>query len=181
MVLYGVVQVGNLKKAYVRLSHVLAGSLPQPKEGRAHELTVGQQLGPFYAVQEIAADRLVLAAPGVTYTATFGKKTDRPAPLPVAPPSQAAVELARPTPTFVPDPSTQPAVGSAPAMPAGSPPGAPAAGTAVVGTTPPPTAAPAPAPPQVSGRTLLEAIEAARAAQQAGLMPASPPNPFAGK
>lgn len=178
--LYGVVNIGSVKRALFKLSPVLAGI------GKRQFVTLaeGQSVG-SYQIAEIKADQVVLAAGEARYPLRFGSKTDRSvAGVPLSPPTQSAMELPPAMPTMVPDfkpvvPAAPPVMASAPSV-APAPPtaaGQPAEGQA------PKQAEAAPQPQQqaaapVQGATLLEAIEAARRAQAAGNY-TPPPNPFA--
>lgn len=193
----GVMAFGSYKKAILKLGPGFKFA-PQPKAKAPPRpfviLAVGESLGP-YTLVEIAEKKVVFDASGTQYSVTFTpKKFDRPPPSAVTPMAQAPVILAAPTPTIVA--GIEPLVSAA--APAGSP-SAPAANAAAQGqvaappagagmasaVAAPPAAVPAAAPeqatanpaPVVQGRTLLEAIEAARAAQAAGqLTPTA--NPF---
>lgn len=181
----GVMAFGSYKKAILKLGPGFKFA-PQPKAKAPPRpfviLAVGESLGP-YTLVEIAEKKVVFDASGTQYSVTFTpKKLDRPPPSAVTPMSQFPVVLAAPTPTIVA--GVEPLVSAAaPANPAAQgqaavpPPDAgvapaPAAGTGAA----PAAAAPAAAQdqaaanpaPVVQGRTLLEAIEAARAAQAAG-------------
>lgn len=200
--LLGVMAFGSFKKAVFKLGPGFKFA-PQPKNKAAPRpfviLAVGESLGP-YTLVEVAEKKAVFDAAGTQYTVNFTpKKADRPPPSIVTPMAQAPVVLAAPTPTIVqgiePIASAVPAAtpqadaaapaGGAAAMPAAAP-AAPAGSAAAA--APAPAAAPAATPaggesanpaPIVQGRTLLEAIEAARAAQAAGLISAPAANPFA--
>ena len=175
--LYGVVNVGSVKRAVFKLSPLLAG----PGKRQFITLSEGQSVG-SYQVAEIRPDQVILAAGEARYPMRFASKPDRsPAGVPVSAPTQAAMELPAAMPTIVPGISvapqpviaapapaaatTQPAAGAAQEAAAGQ------AGAKAADSTP---AQPAAAP--IQGATLLEAIEAARRAQQP-----SYPNPFAAR
>lgn len=195
----GVMAFGDFKKAILKLGPGFKFA-PQPKGKAAPRpfviLAVGESLGP-YTLLEIGEKKVVFDASGTQYSLTFTpKKTDRPPPSAVSAMAQAPVILAAPTPTIVA--GVEPLVSSA--APSGTPSAtsadgaaqgqaaAPPPGTGMAsGVSAPPAApaAPAAAPagdgtnpaPVIQGRTLLEAIEAARAAQATGqLTPVA--NPF---
>ncbi|MBS4095589.1 MAG: hypothetical protein KGZ83_01985 [Sulfuricella sp.] len=197
--LLGVMGFGSFKKVILKLGPGFKFA-PQPKNKAAPRpfviLAVGESLGP-YTLAEIGEKKVIFDAGGTQYPLTFTpKKTDRPPPSAVTPMAQAPVILAAPTPTIVQ--GIEPlASATAPAAPAGAAPmdvaaqgQAPAAGTGMASATPAPAAAAPTAAtdqnaaaagqaPVIQGRTLLEAIQAARTAQAAGQITTPAANPFA--
>lgn len=175
--LYGIVNVGSVKRAVFKLSPLLAG----PGKRQFVSLAVGQSVG-AYQIADVLPDQVILAAGETRYPIRFSAKPDRsPAGVPLSAPAQSAMELPPAVPTIVPGVSTGgPAVALAPPSqpvpnspppPAASPAGQPASTPAEGAPTQPSTPAPV-----VQGASLLEAIEAAR---RAGGPPA--PNPFAAR
>lgn len=177
--LYGIVSIGTVKRAVFKVSPSLAGA----SKRQFVTLSEGQSLG-SYQIAEIKSDQVILAAGEARYPMHFAVKTDRsPAGIPLAPAAQSAMVLPAATPTLVP--------GFTPVVPAA----APSATAGVVETVgvaqqaaanaPSPEAktadapqAPQPAGAPIQGTTLLDAIQAARRAQQQGNY-TPPPNPFA--
>lgn len=179
--LYGVINIGSVKRALFKLSPTLAGF----GKRQYVNLTEGQSVG-SYQVAEIKSDQVVLSAGEARYPMRFGSKPDRsPAGVPISAPMQSAMELPAAMPTMVPGftpvvPAAPPIMASAPAVAAT--PGAPNAPGQPGDAQQPKSAADNPSQQQaaapISGGTLLEAIEAARRAQAAGNY-TPPPNPFA--
>ena len=175
--LYGVINVGTVKRALFKLSPMLAGIGKKPFVSLAEGQSVGS-----YQVAEIQRDQVILSAGEARYPMRFMTKTDRSvAGIPISAPTQSAMELPPAMPTIVPSisPVPQPVVASAPSaaaappQPSATPPveGQQAQAKTADAAQPAPQAA---AP--IQGATLLEAIEAARRAQAAGQP--SYPNPF---
>jgi len=176
--LYGVINVGTVKRALFKLSPTLAGIGKKPFVTLAEGQSVGS-----YQIAEIKDDQVVLAAGEARYPLRFGTKTDRSvAGIPVSAPTQSAMELPPAIPTIVPSISPVPQPVLASALPAASVPSQPGTTQPTEGQPPQAKTAdaaqptPQPAAP-IQGATLLEAIEAARRAQAAG-QPTFP-NPFA--
>ncbi len=178
--LYGIVNIGTVKRAVFKVAPLLAGV------GKRQFLTLseGQSIG-SYQVAEIKADQVVLAAGDARYPLRFATKADRsPAGVPASAPTQAPMELPPAMPTMVPGftpvvPAQQPVVASAPSAAAvpPQPSATPPAEGQQAQTKTADAAQPAPqAAAPIQGATLLEAIEAARRAQAAGQP--SYPNPF---
>jgi hypothetical protein len=184
LLLYGVINVGSFRKAVLKPGPSLKAYVPDTGNKRPFvTLAEGEALGP-YTLAEIGQNSVVFEAGGARYTLTFGEKGDRPAAAPAAPVIQGPVVLAPEVPNVIP--GITPVAEAAPATPV---PAAPAPvqqaqvqetpAQASAPTTSQPTTAPtAPQAPVIQGRTLLEAIQAARQAQQQGLLPATPQNPF---
>lgn len=179
--LYGIVNVGSIKRAVFKLSPLLAG----PGKRQFVSLAVGQSVG-AYQIVDVLPDQVILAAGETRYPLRFSVKPDRsPVGVPLSAPAQSAMELPPAMPTIVPGISTggsavalalpsQPVPASQPAAGAAT---APAAGSvAATAAEAAPAQPAAPAAPAVQGATLLEAIEAAR---RAGAQPM--PNPFAAR
>ncbi len=180
---YGVMAVGDYKKAIVKLGPAFKVA-PVPGARPFVMLAVGQALGP-YTLVEISEKNIVFEGGGARYPMPFAAKKDRPPPSAVAPAFQVPVVLPVPVPTMVP--GIEP-IAVAEAAPAAAPAPVPAPSD---GQVPPPAAQQQPASPSaasqqaaasaapIQGRTLLEAIEAAAQAKAAGTLSAPPPNPFA--
>lgn len=183
---YGVMSVGNYKKAIIKLGPSFKGAPPPGKGARPFVMVaVGQALG-SYTLAEISEKNIVLEGGGARYPVAFTKKSDRPPPGPVAPVSQVPVVLPAPTPTMVPgiEPIAVAAISPAPPVPQPEVQAPAASAQQQQSPTPPsdssqkatPEATNAPAP--IQGRTLMEAIEMANRAAQSGNLPPPPPNPF---
>lgn len=190
---YGVMAFGDFKKAIIKLGAGFKYA-PQPKNKSAPRpfviLGIGESLGP-YTIKEITDKSVVFENSGAEFPLVFNhKKSDRPASGPISPMAQAPVILPVPVPTIVQ--GIEPIVTAA-AQPQAAPPPeaqaqaqpmsgqAPAAQAAVAAAQSQQPSAPesaAPQQPAIQGRTLLEAIELARQAQQANPAAAPPPNPF---
>lgn len=181
---YGVMSVGDYKKAIVKLGPAFKVA-PVPGARPFVMLAVGQALGP-YTLVEISEKNIVFEGGGARYPMSFAAKKDRPPPSAVAPAFQVPVVLPAPVPTMVP--GIEP-IAVAEAAPAAAPAPAPPPSD---GQAPSPAAQQQPASPSaasqqaaaasaapIQGRTLLEAIEAAAQAKAAGTLSAPPPNPFA--
>lgn len=195
---YGVMAFGDFRKAIIKLGAGFKFA-PQPKNKSAPRpfviLGIGESLGP-YTIKEITDKSVVFESAGSQFPLVFNqKKSDRPASGPISPMAQAPVILPAPVPTIVQ--GIEPIVTAAAQAPAAPSPEAqiqqpapqpatpaPAAETAAAAPTAAPSQQPASTAPEASqqpviqGRTLLEAIEAARQAQQAGAITAAAPNPF---
>lgn len=184
---YGVMSVGDYKKAIIKLGPSFKGAPPPGKSTRPFIMVaVGETLGP-YKLAEISEKNIVLEGGGARYPVAFAAKNDRPPPGAVAPVSQVPVVLPAPTPTMVPgiEPIAVAAISPAPPPVPQPELQAPAASAQQQQSpTPPsdssqktaPAAANAPAP--IQGRTLMEAIEMANQARLSGSLPPPPPNPF---
>lgn len=191
--IYGVMSVGNYKKAIIKPGPAFKGAPAPVAGGRPFiMLAVGQTLGP-YTLVEISEKNIVFESAGARYPVAFSRKLDRPAPVPAAPPMQAAVVLPVPVPTLVagiapiavePIASATPPASQPEAQPAQAAPGQPgqpgqqqvaAAAPAAAAQPAPETTAPS---PPIQGRTLLEAIQAAQEAAQRGEKVPTYPNPF---
>ncbi len=191
--LYGVIMVGNVKKALVKLEGRLKSSIPSTRPFVA--LNEGQRVGE-YTLAEIHPKELVFSAGDGRYRIAFNKKTDRPAPLPAPPviqgPSIATTEAPTIVPGLTPPPPPQTPTPMAPqqsAMPMPMPPPMPGAmqpgnpNTQTASNSPSGmtgnnaassnTANTASANTAGRGMSLLEAIEQAK---RSGTQ--SPPNPF---
>lgn len=182
--IYGVMMFGNYKKAIIKLGPGFKFA-PQPRGKSVPRpfvtLGVGEALGP-YSIVEITDKTVVFEGGGARFPLAYThKKNDRPAGGAVTPMAQSPVQLPAPVPTIVQ--GIEPIVAPAQATQLAS---APVEATAPAGgqQAAPQQAAPAaqpesssqpPAP--VQGMTLLEAIQAARAAQQSGTAPVVT-NPF---
>jgi hypothetical protein len=192
---YGVMAFGDFKKAIIKLGAGFKYA-PQPKNKSAPRpfviLGIGESLGP-YTIKEITDKSVVFENSGAEFPLAFNhKKSDRPASGPISPMAQAPVILPVPVPTIVqglepivtaaaqpqavPQPEAQ--VQQAAQPTSGQAPAAQAAAAAAAAQQPAAAESAAPQQPAIQGRTLLEAIELARQAQQANPGAAPPPNPF---
>lgn len=188
--IYGVMSVGGYKKAIIKPGPAFKGAPAPVAGGRPFiMLAVGQTLG-AYTLVEISEKNIVFESGGARYPVAFSRKLDRPAPVPAAPPMQAAVVLPVPVPTLVagiapiavePIASATPPTPQPEAAPAQASPTQPgqqqvaAAAPAAAAQPAPETTAPS---PPIQGRTLLEAIQAAQEAAQRGEKVPTYANPF---
>ncbi|MCL2830588.1 MAG: hypothetical protein FWD77_07635 [Betaproteobacteria bacterium] len=136
--LYGVILVGNVKKALVKLDGRLKTAVPSTRPFVS--LSEGQKVGE-YTLAEIHPKELVFSAGDGRYRVAFNKKTDRPAP-------QAAPSVIQGPSAGTPD---APAAASAPSMPTPTPASARRSPASPQGAIPLPVPAPAPAPVADSG------------------------------
>jgi hypothetical protein len=179
--IYGVVSVGHVQKALLKLGKRFA-SVPVGPTGVA-SVTVGARVGEF-VLSKIEPDQILLQAPGGQQWVRFSIKKER---------TNKAAQNSTPNTGFAPPPSAagggQPITTPFPAgaFPGGAFPGqaggaAPPEAQAATSTPPAPAAAGQPMNNAAPG-SLAAAIAAAQAAQAAsgsGVTPAIPPgsNPF---
>lgn len=176
---YGVMAFGDFKKAIIKLGAGFKYA-PQPKNKSAPRpfviLGIGESLGP-YTIKEITDKSVVFESGGAQFPLAFNhKKSDRPAGGSISPMAQAPVILSAPTPTIVQgiEPLAAATTPAPPQVVPSSPqPAAQAAPQQAQAATPEPSAAAQ--QPAIQGMTLLDAINAARQAQQAGVAPAASP------
>lgn len=190
---YGVMSFGDFKKAIIKLGAGFKYA-PPPKNKSAPRpfviLGIGESLGP-YMIREITDKSVVFENSGAQFPLAFNhKKSDRPASGPISPMAQAPVILPVPVPTIVQ--GLEPIVTAAAQPQAVQQPEAPAQAQPITGQAvaaqpaaaataqqPATAASDTPQAPVIQGRTLLEAIEAARQAQLANPTAAPAANPFA--
>lgn len=187
----GIAIVGGVKRAVVRLGGRLRQLAPASGAGRPTALlSEGQILG-GYVLESIEPQQLVFASGGNRFAIAINRTMPREPALAAAPlppviqgPSPISGDAPSPAPPQAPSPfaAAAAAAGRGPALPnaGGIPPPAPFAGAP--GAPPPfvatPGSQPAVAPPvSTGGMTLIEAIQAAQAAQRSGqaAAPAAPP------
>lgn len=184
--LYGVMIVGDYKRAILKLDGKLKHLAPGGDARPFVTLAEGQSLGE-YTLVEVQPRGVVFSAGAARQPIAFSLKTDRPAPTPLPPVIQSAIVAPVEVPTVVP--GLTPVAAPTPQAPVALPTqtASPMAGASAPGAQPSASANPGTSPsastgqpaPVIQGATLADAIAAAQAAAASGTLPPTVGNPFA--
>lgn len=179
--LYGVMIVGDYKRAILKLDGKLKHLAPGGDARPFVTLAEGQSLGE-YTLVEVQPRGVVFSAGAARQPIAFSLKTDRPAPTPLPPVIQSAIVAPVEAPTVVP--GLTPVAAPTPQAPVALPTQAasPMPVASASGAQPSPGASPSAGTgqptPVIQGATLADAIAAAQAAAAAGTLPPTVGNPF---